>query len=43
MLFQQAYVVQVPGCAELLAACGGRLDPVDAVGAVRADAMRVAA
>src|ERR1039457_3673425 len=42
VLLQQVCVVQVPGCAELPGASGDGLDPVDAVGADRAGAMRVA-
>src|SRR5579864_6235336 len=42
VLLQQVYVVQVRRYAELLAARGDRLNPVDAVGADRAGAMRVA-
>jgi len=42
MLLQQVYVVQVIGCPEMLAAFGDGLNPVDAVGADRTGAMRVA-
>jgi hypothetical protein len=42
VLLQQVHVVQVAGRTELLAACGDRLDPVDAVSADRTGAMRVA-
>ena len=42
VLLQQVCVVQALGRTELLAACGGGLNPVNAVGADRAGAVGVA-